>query len=179
MISKKIPVFHFCGLNFINLSIFQKRKKNYSCIFYVNRGKITLMSFSGESNLSVFCPKNGKDAPLEGRNGMKGGFFLPELVYSIYVLMEKMFFPICTLTWRLNNNVFPVWRHVEIGGTGVSKHSETILMLITNNFVFYDTVFIVLQLVKIKKKWVRFERCCLFSFWKGQPWEVKKVNIHH
>ena len=53
-----------------------------------------------------FLSKDGKDAVREGRNGRKGVYFPPESApFPLIKNMIKVFFPICTLIWRVNNYV--------------------------------------------------------------------------
>ena len=54
----------------------------------------------------LFLSKDGKNAVREGRNGRKGVYFPPEsATFALINNMIKVFFPICTLIWRVNNYV--------------------------------------------------------------------------
>ena len=54
-----------------------------------------------------FLSNDGKDAVREGRNGRKGLYFPAESAsFPLINNMVKVLFPICTLTWRVNNYVF-------------------------------------------------------------------------
>ena len=53
-----------------------------------------------------FLSKDGKDAVPEGRNGRNGVYFPPESAsFTLINNMIKVLFPICTLIWRVNNDV--------------------------------------------------------------------------
>ena len=54
----------------------------------------------------LFLSKDGKDAVCEGRNGRKGVYFPAESAsFPLINNMNKVFFPIRTLIWRVNNYV--------------------------------------------------------------------------
>ena len=54
-----------------------------------------------------FLSKGGKGASYDGRDGWKSCLFPARVGISDFdVLMNKVLFPICTLTWRVNNYVF-------------------------------------------------------------------------
>ena len=62
--------------------------------------------FPPESGPYFFLSKDGKDAVREWRNGWKCVYFPPESAsFSLINNMIKVFFPICTLIWRVNNYV--------------------------------------------------------------------------
>ena len=53
-----------------------------------------------------FLSKDGKGAVCEGRKGWKSLYFPPESAsFPLINNMIKVLFPICTLTWRVNNYV--------------------------------------------------------------------------
>ena len=71
----------------------------------------------------LFPSKDGKDAAYEGRNGWKGVFFPPESAFSVFWnIMIEVPFPICTLTWRVNNRVY---RQIK----GVNRRNESTILL--------------------------------------------------
>ena len=76
--------------------------------FYVGVGISTLMSFSdGLGSHFLFASKHGKNETYEGRIRWRGVYFPPESAsFAFIVIMNKILFPICTLTWRVNNYVF-------------------------------------------------------------------------
>ena len=54
----------------------------------------------------LFQSKDGKDAVREGGNGRKGVYFPPESApFSLINNMIKVILPVCTLIWRVNNDV--------------------------------------------------------------------------
>ena len=61
------------------------------------------MSISGGLGPSIFCRKLEKARPrMEEMNG-KVVYFPPESAFD--VMIYRVLFPICTLTWRVNNYV--------------------------------------------------------------------------
>ena len=70
-----------------------------------------------------FLSKDGKDAVREGGNGWKGVYFPPES--ATFPLMNNIFkvlFPICTLSWRVNN-CFPPRK-------GINRRNESTIIII-------------------------------------------------
>ena len=64
------------------------------------------MSISDGLGPSIFCAKDGKGASYDGRDGWKSFLFPARVgIFDFDVLMNKVLFPICTLTWRVNNCV--------------------------------------------------------------------------
>ena len=58
------------------------------------------------TRLVLFLPKYGKDAACEGRKGWKGVHLPPESASFVFLVnLIKILFPICTLTWSVNNYV--------------------------------------------------------------------------
>ena len=54
-----------------------------------------------------FPSKDGKDASYEGWNGWKCVCFLRESAFQPLMFYSiKVLFPICTLTWRVNNYIY-------------------------------------------------------------------------
>ena len=89
-------------------------------IYCVGAGLSTLMSNSELwwIRLVHFESKNEKNAAYEARNGWKGVYFPPESAFFVFmVYMIKTLFPICTLTWRVNNYVCR-W------GRGINNRNE-------------------------------------------------------
>ena len=66
----------------------------------------------------IFSVENGKNTAYGGRKGQQGVYFSPELVFLPKVNMFKVFFPFCTLTWRVNN-------YVSHEGTGINGRNES------------------------------------------------------
>ena len=55
----------------------------------------------------LFPSKDAKDAAYEGRNRWKGVYFPPESAPFVFrLIMIKVLFPICILTWRVNSYVY-------------------------------------------------------------------------
>ena len=81
----------------------------YSCITVnkgVGAGINTLMSISDGLGSSIFCRKMEKTRPMREEMDGKVVYFPPEsalLPLMLYFL--TVLFPICTLTWRVNNYV--------------------------------------------------------------------------
>ena len=64
------------------------------------------MSISDGSDLYIFLSNDGEVAVREGRKGRKGVCFPPESAsFPLINNMNKIFFLICTLIWRVNNYV--------------------------------------------------------------------------
>ena len=69
-------------------------------------GKDTFMSISDEIGPSISCRKMKRTRLLIEEMDGKIVFFPPELAFLFFdVFMMKTLFPICTLTWRVNNYV--------------------------------------------------------------------------
>ena len=72
--------------------LFQLRKLIYQdCEQHVGAGINALMSISDGVGPSIFCRKMEIPARVS--------------IFNFDVLMSEVFFPICTLTWRVNNYV--------------------------------------------------------------------------
>ena len=77
------------------------------------------MSMSDELGPSIFCQKDGKGASYDERDGWKSCLFPARVgISDIDVIMYKVLFPIFTLTWRVNNYVFPA-------GKGKNRRNES------------------------------------------------------
>ena len=64
------------------------------------------MSISEGLGPSIFCRKTEKARPMMKEMDGKVVYFSPESAFSNFdVLNLKVFSPICTLTWRVNNYV--------------------------------------------------------------------------
>ena len=64
------------------------------------------MSISDRLGPSIFCRKMEKARPMMEEMDGKVVFFPARVgIFNFDVLMSKVFFPICTLTWRVNNYV--------------------------------------------------------------------------
>ena len=73
---------------------------------HVGAGIDTLMSISDGLGSSIFCRKMGKARPMMEEMGGKVVHFPPESAFLTFErLFPEVFFPICTLTWRVNNYV--------------------------------------------------------------------------
>ena len=67
----------------------------------------TLMSISDGLGLSIFCRKMEKARPLREEMDGKVVYFPLELaILPLILYFSTVLFPICTLTWRVNNYVF-------------------------------------------------------------------------
>ena len=66
-----------------------------------------------------FLSKDGKGASYDGRDGWKSCLF-PARVgkFDFDVIMYKVLFPICTLTWRVN-------KYVSRQGEGINRRNES------------------------------------------------------
>ena len=60
------------------------------------------MSFSDGLGPSIFCRKMEKARPMMEEMDGKVVLFPPESAFDIDVLMNKVLFPICALTWWVN-----------------------------------------------------------------------------
>ena len=86
---------------FFELSIYGVYNKQL-----VGAGINTLMSISDELGPSIFCRKTEKERPMMKEMDGKAVYFPSESAFFKFdVLYLKVFFPICTLTWRVNNYV--------------------------------------------------------------------------
>ena len=70
----------------------------------VGAGINTLMSISDGLGLSIFCQKMEKARPMREEMDGKVVYFPPELaLLPLMLYFPEVLFPICTLTWRVNN----------------------------------------------------------------------------
>ena len=84
--------------------------------------------------LVLFPSKNGKNAACERRKGWKRFYFLPESAFFVFIAnMMKVIFPICTLTWRVNN-------YVSRQGKGIYRRNEIIIIVMI--IVYHGTILI-------------------------------------
>ena len=64
------------------------------------------MSISDGLGPSFFCRKMEKARPMMKEMDGKVVYFPPQSAFfNFEVMMSKVFFPICALTWRVNNYV--------------------------------------------------------------------------
>ena len=81
----------------------------YFCITVnkgVGAGINTLMSISDGLGSSTFCRKMEKTRPLREEMDGKVVYFPPEsALLPLMLYFWTVLFPICTLTWRVNNYV--------------------------------------------------------------------------
>ena len=81
-----------------------------------------------------YPPKGGKDAAYEGRNAWKGVHFRPESAFFVFILiLIKVLFPICTLTWRVSN-------YVSRQGKGINRRKESTILIMITVWLLYTTV---------------------------------------
>ena len=82
----------------------------YFCITVnkgVGPGINTLMSISDGLASSIFCRKTEKTRPMREEMDGKVVHFPPEsALLPLMLYFSTVLFPICTLTWRVNNYVF-------------------------------------------------------------------------
>ena len=73
----------------------------------VGAGINTLMSISDGLGLSIFCQKMEKARPMREEMDGKVVYCPPESAFlSLMLYFLTVLFPLCTLTWRVNNYVF-------------------------------------------------------------------------
>ena len=81
----------------------------YFCITVnksVGAGINTLMSISDGLGPSIFCRKMEKARPMREEMDEKVVYFPPEsALLPLMLYFSTVLFPICTLTWRVNNYV--------------------------------------------------------------------------
>ena len=81
----------------------------YFCITVnksVAAGINTLMSISDGLGPSIFCRKMEKARPMREEMDGKVVYFPPEsALLPLMLYFSTVLFPICTLTWRVNNYV--------------------------------------------------------------------------
>ena len=116
------PIFRCIFINFLWCKI--------SLIFYL---RYSLLSRRGIDHFNIlfwrigplpFLSKDGKDAVHEGRNGWRGVCFPPMSEYFPFVdNMSKVFFPLCTLIWR-------VIKYVSRQGKGINMRNESTIIII-------------------------------------------------
>ena len=76
------------------------------CKQYVGAGIDTLMPIFEGLGPSVFLSKDEKSAFCEGRHGWKSCSLAATVgIFNFDVIIYKVLFPTCTLTWRVNNYV--------------------------------------------------------------------------
>ena len=76
------------------------------CKQYFGVGLNTLLSISDGLRPSIFCQKMEKARPIREEMDGKVVYFPPESAFFTFdVIIYKVLFPICTLTWRVNNYV--------------------------------------------------------------------------
>ena len=69
-------------------------------------GRNTLMSISDGLGPSIFCRKMEKARPMREEMDGKVVYFTPEsALLPLMLYLSTVLFPICTLTWRINNYV--------------------------------------------------------------------------
>ena len=99
-----------------------------ACKQKVGAGKVMSM-FISEKIWSVhFLFKDGKDPSCEGRDWWAGCVFPPELAFQLWFLLLYLLFPICILTWRLNNYISCQWKNINMKN-GSKKETILVLML--------------------------------------------------
>ena len=76
------------------------------CNQYVAAGINTLISIFDGMGPSIFCRKIEKARPMREEMDRKVVYFAPESAFFNFdVILYKLLFLICTLTWRVNNFV--------------------------------------------------------------------------
>ena len=75
------------------------------CRQYVGAGINTLMSISDGLGPSIFCRKMEKSRPMTGEMNVKVFFSRQRQQLDFDVIICQAIFPICNLTWRVNNYV--------------------------------------------------------------------------
>ena len=76
------------------------------CKQYRGAGIDTFMSISDGLGPSILLSKYGNGASYERRDGWKCCLFPTRVgIFNFDVMIYKVFFPICTLSWRVNNYV--------------------------------------------------------------------------
>ena len=104
-----------------------------------------------QSKLLLFPSKDGKDAACDEKIEWKGVYFPPQSATCAFaVIMIKVLFPICTLTWRVNN-------YVSCHGKGFRQKKKstfnniiiiiTIIIIIIINFIII--IFIIINSINI------------------------------
>ena len=98
--------FYFYSPNhgkFLELSIYGVYNNQYFTQ-HVVAGMSALMSISDGLGPSIFCRKMETARPMMEEMDGKVVYFPPESPFLNFdVLMSEVFFPLCTLTWRVNN----------------------------------------------------------------------------
>ena len=95
----------------------------YFNIYCVDAGISISKSVSDGLGSDFFCSTDGKDEAYDGRNGWKYVCFRPEWAFFVFVVnIKKVIFPICTLTWRLNN-------YVSRRGKGIYSRNESTVII--------------------------------------------------
>ena len=76
------------------------------CKQHVGAGINALMSISDGLGPSIFCRKMEKMRPMMEEMDGKVVYFPPESAFpNLMLYLYTVLFPICTLTWRVNNYV--------------------------------------------------------------------------
>ena len=79
----------------------------YTIIDSVGAGISTMMSISDRLGLYFFCQKMKKTRPMREESDEKVFISRESRHISFVNIMIEVLFPICTLTWRVNNYVSP------------------------------------------------------------------------
>ena len=75
------------------------------------------MSISDGKGPFIFCRKMETTRRIREEMDGKGAYFPPESEIPLWFLLLQVFFPICTLTWRVNI-------YVSRQGKGINKRNE-------------------------------------------------------
>ena len=110
----------------------------------VGTGMDTLMSVSDGLGPSIFCRKMEKARPMREEMDGKVVYFPPEsALLPLMLYFSAALFPICTLTWRVNNYVSRQEKNInrrnesttsELFRTFRANNSESFLKAIQNLF---------------------------------------------
>ena len=126
LLIKEIPrIFHLWSVQLASLQpICRRRNKHFD--FHL-RGIRTVH----------FLSKDGQGASYDRRDGWKGCLFHARVgIFDFDVIMYRILFPICTLTWRVNNYVSRQ-DNVKIGEMKVQKTQVLLFFCSTDENIQY------------------------------------------
>ena len=108
-------------------------------IYCVGAGISTLMSTSDGLAPYLFCRKMEKTRSV--REDMNGKVYISrQSRHSFVNNMIKLLFPICTLTWPVNN-------YVSRQGKGINRRKESTIIIINYDFGTVEVIFFALHLI--------------------------------
>ena len=107
----------------------------YVIIDCVSAGISTLMSISDGSDPYFFRQKMQMTRPMKGEMDGEVFIFHQSFFFSVVNSMVKVLFPVCTLTWRVNN-------YVSRQGKVMNWRNESTIVININDFGTGEAIFV-------------------------------------